>query len=80
MMQKITRWVFGTATARVSGDTARFLNVAVRSGVVPLEAARDGDSLRLTVRARPFSAGPAVPRCGFLPGHDLGVLKAVEFR
>ncbi len=60
MMQKLTRWVFGTATARVSGDTARFLNVAVRSGVVPLEAARDGDSLRLTVRARQFSALHAV--------------------
>ena len=34
-MKKITHWVLGTATARVSGDTARFINIAVKTGLRP---------------------------------------------
>lgn len=55
-MQRFTRWVLGTASARVSGDTARFLNVAVRSGIVPLTVRRDGEDLLLTVRPGQYRA------------------------
>ncbi|MFQ8639045.1 MAG: sporulation protein YqfD [Acutalibacteraceae bacterium] len=54
MTEKIARWAFGTATARVSGDTARFMNVAVKSGIVPLKIDRQGESLLLTVRAKQY--------------------------
>ena len=54
MTEKIARWVFGTATARVSGDTARFMNVTVRSGITPLKIDRDGGDLLLTVRAKQY--------------------------
>ena len=54
MTEKIARWVFGTATARVSGDTARFMNVTVRSGITPLRIDRDGGDLLLTVRAKQY--------------------------
>lgn len=54
MMEKLSRFVSGTATARVRGDTARFLNVCVRSGVQPLEVKHDGGTLFLTVRARQY--------------------------
>ncbi|MGN0478586.1 MAG: sporulation protein YqfD [Hominenteromicrobium sp.] len=54
MTEKITRWLFGTAKVRVSGDTARFINVAVKSGAGPLELCRDGADALLTIRARDF--------------------------
>ncbi len=54
MIEAITRWVAGAATARVSGDTARFMNVAVRSGITPLEIRQDGPCLLLTVRAKQY--------------------------
>ena len=54
MTEKLARWVFGTATARVSGDTARFLNIAVKSGVTPLELHREADGVRLVIRASQF--------------------------
>ncbi len=60
MMQRITRWLFGTAEAKVSGDTARFLNIAVRSGIVPLETRTEDGCLFLKVRARQFRALHAV--------------------
>lgn len=54
MMENLARWVFGMATARISGDTARFVNVAVKSGVTPLKVGRaDGDVL-LTIRAKEY--------------------------
>ncbi len=55
MTEKIARWAFGTATARVAGDTARFMNVAVKSGIVPLKIDRQGESLLFD------RAGKAVP-------------------
>lgn len=54
MTEKITRWIFGTAAVRVSGDTARFINVAVKSGITPLELHREADSVRLVIRASQF--------------------------
>ena len=39
-MKKITHWVLGTATARVSGDTARFMNIAVKTGLRPIRSLR----------------------------------------
>ena len=41
-MKKITHWVLGTATARVSGDTARFMNIAVKTGLRPIRLQKDG--------------------------------------
>ena len=41
-MKKITHWVLGTATARVSGDTARFINIAVKTGLRPIRLQKDG--------------------------------------
>lgn len=62
MMQKAARWIVGTATARVYGDTARFLNILVRSGIIPLEIDRVGEALNITVRARQYRLLHAVKR------------------
>lgn len=60
MMEKLTRWISGTATARISGDTARFINILVRSGIPPMEIKPDGDSMVITVRARQYKTLHAV--------------------
>ncbi len=54
MMERMMRWVFGTAWVRVSGDTARFVNILVRSGIFPLEMQTDEEKLLLLIRAREF--------------------------
>lgn len=54
MMEKVTRWIGGTAAARISGDTARFLNVLVRSGVPLIDMKPEGETVLLTVRAKHF--------------------------
>lgn len=53
-METLARWAVGTATARVDGDTTRFMNVTVRSGITPLDLRQDGASLCLTVRAKDY--------------------------
>lgn len=62
MMEKLSRWVLGTATARVTGDTARFLNILVRSGISPLAMHREEDALLLTVRAKQYKKLHGVKR------------------
>lgn len=54
MMEKLMRWLRGTARVRVSGDTARFISVLVRSGISPLEMTPREDGLELLLRARQF--------------------------
>ena len=54
MMEKLMRWLRGTAQVRVSGDTARFISVLVRSGLSPLEMIPREDGLELLLRARQF--------------------------
>lgn len=50
-MKKITHWVLGTATARVSGDTARFMNIAVKTGLRPIRLQKDGKDVLFTLYA-----------------------------
>ena len=54
MMEKMMRLLGGVARVRVTGDTARFVNVLVRSGVFPLSMQTEGDALFLLIRARQF--------------------------
>lgn len=54
MMERMMRRVSGTAWVRVSGDTARFVNILVRSGIFPLEMQAEGEDLLLLIRARQF--------------------------
>ena len=54
MIEKLTRWVCGTARARVFGDTTRFIRVMVRSGVYPLEMVPEEESVQLLIRAKQF--------------------------
>ena len=53
-MKKITHWVLGTATARVSGDTARFMNIAVKTGLRPIRLQRDGKDVLFTLYAKDY--------------------------
>lgn len=53
-MKKITHWLLGTATARISGDTARFMNIAVKSGVTPIVLQKDGEDVLFTLRAKDY--------------------------
>lgn len=53
-MKKITHWVLGTATARVSGDTARFMNIAVKTGLRPIRLQKDGKDVLLTLYAKDY--------------------------
>ena len=62
MMEKLSRWLLGTATARVTGDTTRFLNILVRSGVTPLVIQREEDALLVTVRAKQYKRLHSVKR------------------
>ena len=48
-MKKITHWALGTATARVSGDTARFMNIAVKTGLRPIRLQKDGKDVLFTL-------------------------------
>ena len=54
MMEGLMRWIRGTARVQVSGDTARFISVLVRSGISPMEIAAGEDGVQLLVRARQF--------------------------
>lgn len=54
MMEGLMRWIRGTARVRVSGDTARFVSVLVRSGISPLEMIAQEDGIQLLIRARQF--------------------------
>jgi len=54
MMERMMRRVSGTAWVRISGDTARFVNILVRSGIFPLEMQAEGEELLLLIRARQF--------------------------
>lgn len=56
MMEKMTRWMGGTATVRVSGDTVRFLNILVRSGISPMEMKPEGENIVITIRAKQYRA------------------------
>lgn len=53
-MKKITHWVLGTATARVSGDTARFMNIAVKTGLHPIRLQKDGKDVLFTLCAKDY--------------------------
>ena len=53
-MKKITHWVLGTATARVSGDTARFMNIAVKTGLRPIRLQKDGKDVLFTLYAKDY--------------------------
>lgn len=53
-MKKITHWVLGTATARVSGDTARFMNIAVKTGLRPIRFQKDGKDVLFTLYAKDY--------------------------
>lgn len=53
-MKKITHWVLGTATARVSGDTARFMNIAVKTGLRPIRLQKDGEDVLFTLYAKDY--------------------------
>ena len=53
-MKKITHWVLGTATARVSGDTARFINIAVKTGLRPIRLQKDGKDVLFTLYAKDY--------------------------
>lgn len=53
-MKKITHWVLGTATARVSGDTARFMNIAVKTGLRPIQLQKDGKDVLFTLYAKDY--------------------------
>ena len=53
-MKKITHWVLGTATARVSGDTARFMNIAVKTGLHPIRLQKDGKDVLFTLYAKDY--------------------------
>ena len=54
MMEKIMRRVSGTALVYVSGDTTRFVNILIRSGISPLAMRTEKDHLELLIRARQF--------------------------
>lgn len=56
MMEQFSRWIIGTVKVRITGDTSRFLNVAVKSGVVPLNVSREDGALALTIRAKQYFA------------------------
>ena len=60
MIEKLTRWVCGTARIRVWGDTARFIRIMVRSGVSPLEMIPEEESLQVLIRAKQFKELHAV--------------------
>lgn len=60
MMEKYTRWMAGTATARISGDTARFINILVRSGVPPIDLNPVGEDVLVTVRSKQYKKLHAV--------------------
>lgn len=60
MTEKWMRWVRGTAKVRVMGDTARFINIMVRSGISPLEMTAGEGSVELLIRARQFKRLHAV--------------------
>ena len=53
-MKKITHWMLGTATARVSGDTARFMNIAVKTGLRPIRLQKDGKDVLFTLYAKDY--------------------------
>lgn len=53
-MKKITHWVLGTATARVSGDTARFMNIAVKTGLRPIRLQKDGKDVLFTLYTKDY--------------------------
>ena len=53
-MKKITHWVLGTATARVSGDTARFMNIAVKTGLRPIRLQKDGKDVLFTLYEKDY--------------------------
>lgn len=53
-MKKITHWVLGTATARVSGDTARFMNIAVKTGLRPIRLQKDGKDVLFTLYVKDY--------------------------
>ena len=53
-MKKVTHWVLGTATARVSGDTARFMNIAVKTGLRPIRLQKDGKDVLFTLYAKDY--------------------------
>ena len=53
-MKKITHWVLGTATARISGDTARFMNIAVKTGLRPIRLQKDGKDVLFTLYAKDY--------------------------
>lgn len=53
-MKKITHWVLGTAMARVSGDTARFMNIAVKTGLRPIRLQKDGKDVLFTLYAKDY--------------------------
>ena len=53
-MKKITHWVLGTATVRVSGDTARFMNIAVKTGLRPIRLQKDGKDVLFTLYAKDY--------------------------
>lgn len=53
-MKKITHWVLGTATASVSGDTARFMNIAVKTGLRPIRLQKDGKDVLFTLYAKDY--------------------------
>lgn len=53
-MRKITLWLLGTATARISGDTARFMNIAVKTGLRPIRLQKDGEDVLFTLHAKEY--------------------------
>ncbi len=54
MMENLMRWVGGTALVHVSGDTTRFINILIRSGISPLAMRTENDKLELLIRAKQF--------------------------
>ena len=62
MIEKWMRLVSGTATVRVTGDTARFLSILMRSGLSPLEVTAEADAVRLVIHARQYKNLHAVKR------------------
>lgn len=60
MMERIMRRICGTALVRVSGDTTRFINILIRSGISPLSMRTVNEELELLVRAKQFKKMHAI--------------------
>ena len=54
MMKDMARRFSGTAYVRVSGDTSRFLNVMIRSGIFPLDMRTEEETLYVLIRAKHY--------------------------